>query len=534
MAANDRPNILWISLEDTSPRFGCYGDDVARTPNLDALAAQGRIYRRAFSVAGVCAPSRSSIITGCYPTWLGTHHMRTTHRNETTPEMATPYSAVLPHMVRPFPEYLRAVGYYCTNNEKTDYQFTPPRTTWDELGPEAHWRTRPEGMPFFAVFNPTVTHESGMWPREDEQVATDPDAVSLPPYIPDTPKSRLALARHYDNIERADARVGELLQQLEEDGLADNTVVFIWSDHGEGLPRAKRWVYDQGIRIPLIVRWPGHIPAGETTDELVSLVSLGPTMLSLADVDCPAHMQARPFLGPDAHTPEYVYAARDRFDESHDMVRAVRDARFKYIRNYCPEKPRLLWIPYRNRHPMIQELWRLHAEDALPPEQQVMLAERRPVEELYDTERDPWELNNMARDPEHTETLARLRGALDAWRVKHDALGEVSEADMVNTWYPGGTQPRTGGVVFVPISPASPGTAAMSEGGVVEGPCLLQLHCATQGAAIAYTTEPGDDVAWKLYTGPIRLPAGATTVRARANRVGYEESEERSACFSVT
>ena len=239
MNRTDRPNILWISLEDTTPRFGCYGDPIARTPNIDRLAEGGCRFPNAFSTAGVCAPSRSAIITGMYQTSIGTHYMRTAHTNKNAPNMATPYSAVPPPYVKTFTEYLRAAGYYCTNNSKTDYQFTPPITAWDDNSNNGHWRNRDEGQPFFSVFNPTVTHESGMWERDNRPLTTNPDDVELPPYLPDTPKARKALARQYDNLATSDARVGELLDQLEEDGLAENTIVFLWSDHGEGLPRGK-------------------------------------------------------------------------------------------------------------------------------------------------------------------------------------------------------------------------------------------------------------------------------------------------------
>ena len=533
MSQNHRPNILWISLEDTSPRFGCYGDPIARTPNIDRLAAGGCRFPNAFSTAGVCAPSRSAIITGMYQTSIGTHHMRTTHQNLHTPEMPTPYSAVLPHYVKTFTEYLRAAGYYCTNNHKTDYQFTPPITAWDELSKNAHWRNRPGGMPFFSVFNPTITHESGMWPKDDRELETDPDTVKLPPYLPDTPKAREALARHYDNLAISDAKVGELLDQLEEDGLDDDTIVILWSDHGEGLPRGKRWPYDAGIRIPLIVRWPGELEPASVTDQLVSLIDLGPTMLSLAGVQRPVHLQGQPFLGPEKVDREYIFATRDRYDESYDMVRAVRDKRFKYLRNYFPEKPYLLWIPYRNKHPVLQEMWRLHLEGKLEAPQDVMFRCPRPVEELYDTENDPFELNNLAADPDHQETMARLRRTLDDWRNEFGDLGDVSEDQMVARWYPNGEQPATAGSVFIPICEENLGTDAAPEGGAFSGPLLVQLHCATQGASIAYTMEEGEDVHWKLYTEPIRLPQGTTTIRAKAIRIGYTESEERAGTFEV-
>ncbi len=527
-----RPNILWISLEDTSPRFGCYGDPLARTPHIDRLAAEGRRYPLAFSVAGVCAPSRSAIITGMYPTSIGAHHMRTSHRNAQAPLASPPYSVVPPPYVRAFPEYLRAAGYFCTNNAKTDYQFTPPLTAWDVCGQEAHFRQRGPDQPFFAVFNFTNTHESGMWPREDRPLRTDPDQVRLPPYLPDTPKARAALARQYDNLETVDARVGQVLAELEADGLARETIVFLWSDHGEGLPRGKRWPYDAGIHIPLIVRWPGALEAGGTASELVSLIDLGPTVLSLAGVPVPRHLQGQVFVGPQASPRTYAYASRDRHDEAYDMVRAVRDRRFKYLRNYYPDRPYLPWIAYRNRHPAMQELWRLHAADALEGPQRLLMQPSRPAEELYDCEADPYELQNLASDPAHRATLERLRAAMDDWRARYGDLGDVPEERMVRQMWPDGVQPQTQPPVFAVLGDGEPGTAP-SEGGAYRGPLLLQLHCPTQGASIAYRLEgdPGDR--WRLYSSPLRLAAGRTTLCARAVRIGYADSEERAATFTV-
>ena len=532
----DRPNILWISLEDTTPRFGCYGDTLARTPNVDRLAAGGCRFPNAFSTAGVCAPSRSAIITSMYQTSIGTHHMRTRHTNPNTPDMPTPYSAVPPPYVKTFTEYLRGAGYYCTNNSKTDYQFTPPITAWDESDNTAHWRNRDAGQPFFSVFNPTVTHESGMWEREDRPLTTttNPDDVQLPPYLPDTPKARQALARQYDNLATADARVGKLLDQLEEDGLAENTIVFLWSDHGEGLPRGKRWPYDAGIRIPLIVRWPGTLSPDSVSEQLVSLIDLGPTVLSLCNVQAPKHLQGQPFLGPEKIERDYIFATRDRYDESYDMVRAVRDKRYKYIKNYYPEKPYLLWIPYRNRHPVMQEMWRLHAAGELEGDQAVMFRSPRPAEELYDTENDRYELNNLAEDAGNQDVLQRMRGALAQWQSKFGDMGNIPEEQMVATWYPDGTQPQTAAPIFIPINAEHPGTEVAHRVGEWAAPLVLQLHCSTQGASIAYTTEQGDDARWQLYTDPLRLPKGETSVRAKAIRIGYSESEERTIHLKIS
>jgi arylsulfatase A-like enzyme len=539
MSTAKPPNILWVSFEDTNPFYGCYGDQVARTPNLDRLASEGCVWPNTFSTTGVCAPSRSAVITGMYPSSIGTMHMRTAHTNSHAPELPTPYSAVVPHYVRCFTEYLRAAGYYCTNNVKTDYQFEPPLTAWDDLSRTAHWRNRPDPeQPFFAVFNPTITHESGMWPERPflaestPELAFDPDDMVLPPYFPDTPKVREAMARMYTNIEQADRTLGELLEQLEEDGLAENTIVFHWSDHGP-MPRGKRWPYDSGIHVPMIVRWPGGLEPNTVSDRLLSTVDLGPTVLSLAGIDIPRYMQGRAFLGPQAAAPrQYVYASRDRYDESYDMIRAVRDSRYKYMRHYHPELPYLLWIPFRNRHPILQEMWRLHMAGELEGPQTLMF-QPRPAEELYDTQADPWETVNLAHDPHYAQELARLRKALDAWIDDVGDMGRIPESEMVRQWYPNGAQPQTAAPVFVPICEESPGIEAAPDGGTYHAPLMLQFYCATQGASMAYTFEPGDAPHWQLYTQPLRLPEGETAIRAKATRIGYKESVESTATITV-
>jgi len=529
MAAPRRPNILWVSFEDTNPFYGCYGDPVARTPNVDRLAAEGCRWPRAFSTAGVCAPARSAVITGMYPTAIGTHHMRTTHVNPHTPEMPTPYDAVVPHYVKCFSEYLRAAGYYCTNNVKTDYQFAAPRTAWDECSTTAHWRDRGDAdQPFFAVFNPTVTHESGMWAEKCPEPTFDPADMIVPPIFPDTAEVRLALARMYTNIETADRFLGERLAELEADGLADNTIVMHWSDHGP-LPRGKRWPYDSGIRIPMIIRWPGRLDGGTVSDRLVSTIDLGPTVLSAAGLPIPAHMQGRAFLGEREAAPrEYIYAARDRHDTAYDMVRAVRDRRFKYMRNYRPDISGAPWIVYLNRHPIMQALWRLHRAGELNEAQSLLFNRPRPIEELYDTDADPWETRNLAGDPHYAAHLDRLRGALDGWRRDVGDLGEIPESEMVRRWYPDGRQPQTAAPLAIALDDTDHrGFEPIDGEAVLAAGALLQLHSATQGASIAWRTDDGDDPpGWHLYTEPLRLRRGTTTVRARAIRIGYAESDE--------
>jgi N-sulfoglucosamine sulfohydrolase len=539
MSDGRRPNILWISFEDTNPFYGCYGDKVANTPNLDRFAEQGCIWSNCFSTAGVCAPARSAVITGMYPISIGTMHMRTRHTNDAAPELPTPYSAVIPHYAKCFSEYLRGAGYYCTNNDKTDYQFEPPFTAWDECSKTAHWRNRPsQDQPFFAVFNLTRTHESGMWDDKDQEITTDPANIELPPYFPDTPKVRTSMARMYSSITYNDGLFGDLLTQLEEDGLADNTIVFHWSDHGP-LPRGKRWPYDSGVHVPMIVRWPHSIEPGTENERLISTVDLAPTVMSLCDIDVPRHFQGRAFLGDqDARERDYVYMSRDRYDESYDMVRAVRDKRYKYIRNCRPELPYLLWIPYRNRHPILQEMWRLYLAGELKDEQLAQFHYPRPSEELYDTKADPFELHNLARDSAHRGELRRLRDACDKWTDRVGDLGKMPESEMVRQWYPDGKQPQTAAPVFVPISTLKPGTSALSESDeadavfVGDHPWIVQLYCATQGASIGYTFDLGEDPNWALYTKPVSLPEGDSVLRAKAIRIGYKESREAVARLS--
>ncbi|MHB1157565.1 MAG: sulfatase family protein [Phycisphaerales bacterium] len=532
------PNILWITFEDTSPRFGCFGDPVAQTPHVDRLAAGGCIFPNTFTTAPVCAPARSAVITGMYAISIGAHHMRTSHTHPATPELPTPYEATPPHYVRCVSQYLRAAGYYCTNNHKTDYQFDPPRTAWDVCDNTGHWRNRPDpDQPFFAVFNLDESHESYQWPEKGGEPKTDPARVTLPPYLPDTLECRKALARAYDQIASNDQRVGEWLSQLEEDRLADNTIVFIWSDHGEGLPRSKRWPYDTGLRVPMVVRYPGSasqaaIAPGGIDHRLVSTIDLGPTILSLAGLPVPCHMQGVPFLGPGTRHRPYIHASRDRYDESYDMVRAVRDDRYKYIRNFYVDLPRMIWVPYRNRHPVMREINRRMNAGTLEGPQQWFADATRPPEELYDTRVDPWELHNLADDPGHHGTLLRLRDEMDRWRRDVGDWGDTDENVMKHTWYPGGVQPRVAPVICIPFDENHAGIEAAA-GCELRSPALVQLHCPTHGSSIAYTFDAGDNPRWLLYRKPIRLPVGTHRLRTLANRIGYKESNEGRAAFTV-
>jgi arylsulfatase A-like enzyme len=430
-----RPNILWITCEDISPNLGCYGDAYAVTPHLDRFAAQAVRYTHAFAPIGVCAPARSCIITGMYPPSIGTHHMRCTGQ--------------LPSGVQCFPYYLRQAGYYCTNNVKTDYNFAAPRGTWDESSNQAHWRNRQPGQPFFAVFNFTSCHESQIrLPEAQYRQRTrdftdsqrhDPARAPIPPYHPDTPEVRRDWARYADMITYMDMQVGQLLQELEADGLADETIVFFYSDHGAGMPRSKRWLYDSSLRVPFMVRFPekyrdwAPAPAGSTTDRLVSFVDLAPTVLSLAGVEIPRHMQGVAFLGSkSAPARQYVYGFRDRMDERYDMLRAVRDKRYKYIRNYMPHLPWFhhQYISYMYEMPTMQVWQRLADEGKLSGPTAVFMAHSKPTEELYDTEADPHEVHNLADSPQHRDILQRMRDELRRWMVEIVDLGLLPEGDL--------------------------------------------------------------------------------------------------------
>jgi N-sulfoglucosamine sulfohydrolase len=527
-----RPNFVWISTEDMSPRLGAYGDALARTPTLDGLAKQAVRYSNAFTTAPVCAPSRAAIITGMHQNAIGAQHMRTTENR--VPELPGPYLAVPPFNVKAFPEYLRAAGYFTSNRAKTDYQFGEPFTIWDDQGPKAHWRNRRDkGQPFFSVFNIGVTHESQIFPsspaRKGKPLVTDPAKVRVPPYYPDTPLVREELARVYDNIADMDAQVGQILKQLDEDGLSQTTTVFYWSDHGDGVPRAKRSLYDSGLHVPLMIRGRG-LGAGVVSEGLVSFVDLAPTVLALAGLDVPTHMQGRVFGGErSAPAPDYVFAARDRMDIEYDMMRSARDTRFLYIRNVQPELPYAGHIVYRNQSNIMQEWFRLQAAGKLTGPAALWMRTSRPAEELYDTHADPHQIDNLAAKPAHRQTLERMRHAVTDWMTRTGDQGVINEAEMIQRMWPGGVQPETAQPYILPRrtsdTPDRPETRSFTE------PMEVVIYVPTQGASIGYTTDEGPNPRWRLYTGPV-LVDRPMTLRAKAIRYGYKESAETRTQFT--
>ena len=436
VAMSEQPNIVWISCEDISPHLGCYGDPHAITPNLDKLAQEGTRYTNAFTTAGVCAPCRSAIITGMYQNSIGTHHMRC--------------NATLPTWLKPFPVYLREAGYYCTNNSKTDYQFSKPakKEIWDICGAKGHWKNRPQkSQPFFAVFNFTGCHESGIASESKYKSVTKDllpsqrqnpkELTTLPPYYPDTTITREDWKRNYELITAMDAWAGDLIQQLKDAGEYDNTIIIYWSDHGVGLPRAKRWLYDSGTHIPLIIRVPEKfqksldISSLATDNQLISAVDFAPTVLNIAGIDPPSYLQGRAFLGLHLSPPrKFVYGARDRMDERYDIIRTVRGPQYRYIRNFEPLKPYYQYMNTPEKGATMQEIRKKEASGQLDPVMALFSAHEKPVEELYDTHADPFEIHNLADDPAFSQRLSEMRHALSKWQNEIGDVGLIPEAEI--------------------------------------------------------------------------------------------------------
>jgi arylsulfatase A-like enzyme len=419
--AADRPNILWITSEDNSPYLGGYGDPQAQTPNLDRLAAGGVRYRNAFANAPVCSTARTTLITGMYATSLGVHH----HRSRVE----------LPAGFKLYPEHLRAAGYYATNNVKTDYNLAGNPQPWDESSARAHYRNRAPGQPFFAVFNLTTSHESQVAPRGGkDSFRVSPDRVVLPPYHPDTPELRRDWANYYDQMTLMDQQVGELLAELEREGLADDTIVFYCSDHGGALPRGKRNIHDSGTRVPLIIRFPApwrHLaPAapGEWLDRPVSFVDLPVTFFSLLGVPIPGHYEGRPFLGERQSAPrEHVFLYRGRMDERYDTVRAIRDRGFRYVRNYSPHRPWGQHYSYPFQVMPGMGSWFSAFEAGRTNALQSAYWQPKPAEEFYRLADDPYELRNLLDEPAHAAHRDALRRALRAEIIATRDTGFIPE-----------------------------------------------------------------------------------------------------------
>ena len=422
-ALPSRPNILWISSEDHGPHMGCYGDTFATTPNVDKLASRGMIYRQVWSCAPVCAPARTTIISGMYPPSTGAEHMRS--------------MVLFPAGKKMFPQYLREAGYYCSNNAKEDYNLQKPGQVWDDSSARAHWRNRKSGQPFFAVFNSEKSHESKLRVRPHTPIH-DPAKVRVPAYHPDTPEVRLDWAQYYDIVTEADADAGKRLAELEEAGLDEDTIVFYWGDHGSGMPRSKRWPCNSGLHVPLVVYIPEKFKdlrppeykTGGQSDRLVSFVDFAPTVLSLAGIRRQEWMQGHAFLGKFQELPRpFNHGFRGRMDERFDLVRSVTDGRYVYVRNFMPHKIYGQHIDYMFQTPTTRVWKQWHDEGKLTQAQDIFW-NRKPPEELYDLQSDPDEIHNLAASRTHQEVLEKLRKAWRSQTREIRDLGFLPEGEL--------------------------------------------------------------------------------------------------------
>ncbi len=419
----DLPNILWLTCEDTGPQLGCYGDEYAQTPNLDRLASKGIRYKVVWSTAPVCAQARTAIITGVYPSSLGAEHMRSI--------------VSMPSFMKMYPQFLREAGYYCSNNSKEDYNVEKPGKVWDDSSTKAHWKNRKPGQPFFAIFNYVITHESQIRNRP-HQLKHDPSKVKIPAYHPDTPEVRHDWAQYYDRITEMDERAGKALAELEEAGLTQDTIVFFYGDHGSGMPRSKRFLYDSGLHVGLIIYIPEkfrHLAPpdykpGGVSDRLIGFVDLAPTLLSIAGIKPPDWMEGRAFMGKYIQPPpKYLFGLRGRMDERYDLIRSIRNHRYLYIRNYMPFLIYGQHVSYMFETPTTKVWKQLYDEGKLTPPK-TFFWQPKPPEELYDLEEDKDEVNNLVNSPAHREVLNELRDALKRHLLSTRDTGFFLEADM--------------------------------------------------------------------------------------------------------
>ena len=425
--AASRPNILWLISEDTSPDLACYGNALVKTPHLDKLAAEGALFTNAFVTAPVCSASRSGFMTGMYQTSIGAHNHRS-HRDD---------GYTLPDPIEVITQYFRRAGYFTCNSAgltykklgKTDWNFTPKRNAFQGTD----WSGRKPDQPFFAQMNFSLTHRTF---KRDKKNPIDPATVQLPPYYPDHPVTRRDWADYLESLQVLDTQIGVALTWLEKEGLAENTIVMYFGDHGRPHIRGKQWLYDGGIHIPMIIRWPGHIEPGTVVSDLVSSVDFAPTFLSLAGIKPPKHLQGHLFLGPKRKKRACIFAARDRCDGTVDRIRCVRSTRYKYIRNHYPDRPYTQFNGYKKlQYPVLTLMQILHRQGKLTPEQARFMAPTRPAEEFYDLQQDPFEVQNLVDDPEYKKVLKEHRKKLREWVRATRDQGETPEsADVVAYW----------------------------------------------------------------------------------------------------
>ena len=534
----ESPNIIWLVAEDLGPFIPAFGDSTIDTPNLDRLSREGVRYTNVYSVSGVCSPSRAALATGMYPTSIGAHNMRTLFQQPAAKQKGIiNYEVVPPPEVKMVSQIMRENDYYCTNNRKEDYQFFKSVLAWDESSIFAHWRNRPKNSNFFSVFNFGVTHESNIWNPWFRQFDLDPFPphrslkggwwkqfdglkkplyvdqginIKIPPYLPETDIVLEDMKRMYSNIVEMDDKVGLILSQLEEDGLLEKTIIVWYTDHGGPLPRQKRLLYDSGINVPLIIRYPDKDRAGEVDQRMISFVDFAPTLLSMAKIKPSPNYQGHAFEGEykASHSRKYIHAAADRFDEHYDMIRAVRDKKFKYLRNFNTEKPYYLPLEYRERMGSMKELLRLRDSGQLNEIQMQWFRSSKPNEELFDVSNDPHELRNIADNSAYKDKLIELRNECSRWMKEIKDMGFIEEEKIIQTFWPDRKQPKTS----LPVVE------------VIDG--YINIKTETPGASIGYKygwdEGPGDG--WRPYS-ELNKPLKGERIKCIAHRIGFSPSD---------
>ncbi|MFW5980861.1 MAG: sulfatase-like hydrolase/transferase [Halanaerobiaceae bacterium] len=416
-----KPNVVWLDAEDMCPDLGCYGLDNIHTPNLDKLAGEGIRYNNAFTTAPVCSASRSAVITGSYQTGNGTHHHRS-HRDISLVKEA-----------KVFTDYFKEAGYFICNGQnlsdnrgKMDYNFAE---SFEDIFDGTHRQQRKEGQPFFAEIHFSEAHRKFV---NDPDNPVDPESIELPPYLPDNSVTRAKWIKYLETIQVLDKKVGKVLESLENEGFRDNTIIIFTGDHGMPHIRGKQWLYDAGIHIPLIVSWPETIKPGQVCNKMVSMMDIGPTLLHLAGINYDDEkFDGQPFLGPEAVSREYIFAARDRCDETIEFIRCVRNKRYKLILNFMADRSFMKPNRYKdNSYPAREILRNYHNQHLLTPFQKDFSKDRKPPVELYDIQNDPYELNNLARSQEHGQILAKLKKELKNWMLETGDLGFIPEPEL--------------------------------------------------------------------------------------------------------
>ena len=434
-------NILWLVCEDQSLFFSAYNDSIAKTPNLDELAYNGIVYDNFFAVSPVCSPSRSSIITGMYPTTIGTQHMRAYKKNKGSINSKTNlpiYSAVPKRKVQFFTENLRKMGYFCSNNSKEDYNMEMSPLAWDESNKNAHWRNRNKNQPFFSVFNFNITHESRIWKNYKKNSSDEINKVILPPFYPVNNTIKNDFVTNYKNIEKLDVQIGEIINQLKEDGLYENTVIFFFSDHGGPFPRYKRSIYDSGLKCPLIIKWAEQ-KKEVRNDQMISFIDLAPTVLEITKIETNSKMEGVSFY--DQNNRDFIFASTDRFDEYTDKRRCVRSKEFKLIINYDTNSSIMKPVSYRQNMKTMGILDSLNDLKKNNSSMENWYKKTKPKYELYDIVNDPYELNNLYKNKDYESVFYELEKKLDNW-INDSDYGNITETQLLDEMWPNGEKPK--------------------------------------------------------------------------------------------